>query len=268
MMGSIFSCWKVTSTTSFVNCLLVSFAINLLCLIDDLCIRLLFSHSVVSDSLQLHGLQHSRLPCPSSSPGACSNSCPSSQWCHPTISSLCWPLLLLPSIFPSIRVFSSEPAVHIRWPKAQNVVFAECLYRASQKSLLWGREPGWLLLLISHCHVWLCDPRACQAPLSSTISWSWRKFVSIESMILSNHLILCFPVFLFPSIFPNFRVFSSESVLCISIGASATVLPMSIRGLFPFELTVVISLQSKRLWRVFSSTTIQKCQFFSTLPSL
>ena len=181
---------------------------------------------------------------------------------------LCCPLLLLPSIFPSIRVFSSEPAVHIRWPKAQNVVFAECLYRASQKSLLWGREPGWLLLLFSHCHVWLCDPRACQAPLSSTISWSWRKFVSIESMILSNHLILCFPVFLFPSIFPNFRVFSSESVLCISIGASATVLPMSIRGLFPFELTVVISLQSKRLWRVFSSTTIQKCQFFSTLPSL
>ena len=46
-----------------------------------------FSHSVMSDSLQPHGLQHARSPCPSSIPGACSNSCPSSQWCHPTISS-------------------------------------------------------------------------------------------------------------------------------------------------------------------------------------
>ena len=45
-----------------------------------------FSHSVVSDSLIPHGLQHTRLPCPSSAPGGCSNSCPSSRWCHPTIS--------------------------------------------------------------------------------------------------------------------------------------------------------------------------------------
>ena len=46
-----------------------------------------FSHSVVSDSLRPHGLQHARLPCPSPTPGACSNSCPPSRWCHPTISS-------------------------------------------------------------------------------------------------------------------------------------------------------------------------------------
>ena len=45
-----------------------------------------FSHSVVSDSLQPHELQHARLPCPSPTPRACSNSCPSSPWCHPTIS--------------------------------------------------------------------------------------------------------------------------------------------------------------------------------------
>ena len=45
-----------------------------------------FSRSVVSDSLQPHGLQHARLPCPLPTPGTCSNSCPSSQWCHPTIS--------------------------------------------------------------------------------------------------------------------------------------------------------------------------------------
>ena len=70
----------------------------------------------MSDSLRPHGPQHSRLPCPSPIPGACSNSCPSSRWCHPTIS-FCHPLLLLPSTFPSIRVFSNKSALRIRWPK-------------------------------------------------------------------------------------------------------------------------------------------------------
>ena len=75
-----------------------------------------FSRSVISDPLWPHGLQHDRLPCPSPTPGAYLNSCPSSPWCHPTISS-CLPLLLLPSIFPSIRVFSNESVLCIRWPK-------------------------------------------------------------------------------------------------------------------------------------------------------
>ena len=75
-----------------------------------------FSCSVVCDPLWPHGLQHPRLPCPSPSPRACSNSCPSSWWCHPTISS-CHPLILLPSIFPRIRVFSKESVLCIRWPK-------------------------------------------------------------------------------------------------------------------------------------------------------
>ena len=69
----------------------------------------------MSGSLQPHGLQHGRLSCPSLSPGACSNSRSLSQWCHPTISS--HHRLLLPSIFPTIRVFSSESIFHIRWPK-------------------------------------------------------------------------------------------------------------------------------------------------------
>ena len=55
-------------------------------------------------TLQSHGLQRAVLPCPSLSPGACSNSCPLSWWCHPTLSS-CHPFLLLSLIFPSIRVF-------------------------------------------------------------------------------------------------------------------------------------------------------------------
>ena len=70
----------------------------------------------MSDSLQPHGLQHARLPCPSLSPRVCSNSCPLSWWGHPTISS-CLPLLLLPSVFPNIKVFSVESALHIRRPK-------------------------------------------------------------------------------------------------------------------------------------------------------
>ena len=53
---------------------------------------------VMSNSLWPHGLHHARLPCLSPSPGACLNSCPSSWWCHPTISLLCRPLLLLPLI--------------------------------------------------------------------------------------------------------------------------------------------------------------------------
>ena len=61
-------------------------------------------HSVLSESLWPHEPQHARPPCPSPTPGVYPNSCPLSQWCHPTISS-CHPLLLPPSIFPSIRLF-------------------------------------------------------------------------------------------------------------------------------------------------------------------
>ena len=81
----------------------------------------LFSHYVMSDSLQPHGLQHTRLPCPSLSPGVCSDSCPLSQWCHPTISSS---VALLSSIFPSLRVFSNELALHIRWSKYWSFSFS------------------------------------------------------------------------------------------------------------------------------------------------
>ena len=84
---------------------------------------LLFSCSVVSDFLWPHGLQHARLPCPSLSPGVCLSSCPLSQWCHPTSSSSSHPLLFLPSVFPSIRVFSNESALCIRWPKCWSFSF-------------------------------------------------------------------------------------------------------------------------------------------------
>ena len=74
-----------------------------------------FSCPVMSDSLQPHGLQHARLPCPSPIPGICSNSCLSVM---PSNNLILWCLLLLlPSIFPSIRIFSRKSILHIRWPK-------------------------------------------------------------------------------------------------------------------------------------------------------
>ena len=83
-----------------------------------------FSSSVVSDSLQPHKLQHARPPCPSPTPRVYPNSCPLSRWCHITISSLGHPLLILLIIFPSIRVFSNESALCIRWPKYWSFSFS------------------------------------------------------------------------------------------------------------------------------------------------
>ena len=64
-----------------------------------------------------HGLQHARPPCPSPTPRVYSNSCPLSQWCHPTISSSVIPFSSRLQSFPGIRVFSNESVLRIRWPK-------------------------------------------------------------------------------------------------------------------------------------------------------
>ena len=74
----------------------------------------------MSDSLRPRGLQCTRLPCPLPSPGVFSNLCPLSQVMPSDHLILCCPLLFLPSVFPSIRVFSNESALHIRWPKSWN----------------------------------------------------------------------------------------------------------------------------------------------------
>ena len=97
------------------------------------------------------------------------------------------------------------------------------------------------------------------------------KLMSIESVMPSNHLILCRPLLLPPSI--NIRIFSNESTLFIrwpNIGASAltSILPMNSQGWSPLGLTVLISLLSKGHSRVFPSTTVQKQQFVSAQPSL
>ena len=76
-----------------------------------------FSHSVLSGSLWPHEPQQARPPCPSPTPRVHPNPCPLSRWCHSNHLILCRPLLLLLSIFPSIRVFSNESALCIRWPE-------------------------------------------------------------------------------------------------------------------------------------------------------
>ena len=128
------------------------------------CVCVQFSHSVMSDSLWPRRLHHARPPRPSPTPGTCSNSCPSSWWCHPTNSS---------SVIP---------------------------------------------------------------------------FSCLQSFPASGS-------------FPMSQFFASGGQ-SIGVSASASVLPMNIRDWFPLVLTVLISLQSKGLSRVFSNTTVQKCQFF------
>ena len=76
------------------------------------------------DSLRTHEPQHTRPPCPSPTPRVYPNPCPSSWWCHPTISSSAEPFSSCPQSFPcSIRVFSNESAFHMRWPKYWSLGF-------------------------------------------------------------------------------------------------------------------------------------------------
>ena len=121
------------------------------------------------------------------------------------------------------------------------------------------------MLLFSHQVI--SDSAARQASLSLTISWSLPKFMSVELVMPSNHLILSCP--LLPSVFPSIRVFSSGSALCIRWPKdwSFSISPSSgIQNWFPSGLTGLIALLSKGLSRVFSSTTVEKHQFFSALP--
>ena len=114
---------------------------------------------------------------------------------------------------------------------------------------------------------------ALQASLSITNFRSLLKLMSIKSVMPSNHLILCHPLLLLPSIFPSIRVFSNESVLHItwpkywhfsfSISPSDEYL-----GLISSRIDWFESLQSKALSRVFSNTTVEKYQFFGAQLSL
>ena len=178
---------------------------------------LLFILSVAADSLHLHGLQHTRLPCPSPSPGACSNSrtlsrcgyltsllpCLQSslRLIQPSISydtlyrgdDICRPLLLLPSIFPSIRVFSNE-SFHIRWPNYWSFSFSisssneySGLISFRIDSLDLPAVEGTFRRLLQ-CHSSKASILGCSAffkgPTLSSIHYYWKNH-SFDSMDLS-----------------------------------------------------------------------------------
>ena len=117
----------------------------------------------------------------------------------------------------------------------------------------------------------LCDPMEYRT-LSLAISQSLPKFLSIVSVMPSNHLILWCPLLLLPLIYPSIRDFSNDSAVFIrwpkywSLGFSIS--PSDeYSGSISFKIDWLISLQSKGLSRIFSSTTAVKRQFFSALPS-
>ena len=128
--------------------------------------------------------------------------------------------------------------------------------------------------LVAQSYPTLCDPMDCSTPGLPVHRLSQRllKLMSVESVMPSNHLILCRPLLHLDSILPSIRVFSNESFFTscgqsIGVSASTSILPMNTQDGSPSEWTGWISLQSKGLSRVFSNTTVQKHQFFGTQPS-
>ena len=130
-----------------------------------------FSRSVMSYSLQPLGLWHSRLPCPSPTPRAYSNACPSSQWCYPNISS---------SVIPSPPVLNlsehqglfNESALHIRWPKYWSFRFSISPF--NQYSELISFRIDWFdLLTVQGTLKSLCQNHSSKA----SIVWCWAFFI-------------------------------------------------------------------------------------------
>ena len=140
----------------------------------------------------------------------------------------------------------------------QQYLFAVVLYLFVVKSL-------------SHVQLFTTPWTAArQATMSITISQNLFRLRSIESVVPSNYLILCCPLLLLLSI-SSIRVFPLSQLLAsggqsTGTSASASVLPVNIQGSFPLGLTGLTSLLSKGFSRIFSSTTIQKHQFFGISP--
>ena len=194
--------------------------VDRLCYISIRC-SVQFSRSVVSDSLRPHRLQHARPPCPSPTPGVYPNSCPLSLWCHPTVSSSVVPFFSrlqsfpAPGSFPMTQFFASDgqstgvsasasvlPMNIQNWfpfrmdwlnlLSVQGTVKSLFQHHSSKASILWCS--AFFIVQLSHQYM-----------------ITGKTIPSIEWVMLYNDLILCHPLFLFPSIFPSIRVFSSES---------------------------------------------------------
>ena len=151
-----------------------------------------FSHSVVSDSLQPYGLQDTRLRVHHQLLELFKLM--SIESVMPSNHRILCRSLLLPSIFPSIRIFSNEPVLYIRWPKYWSFSFSISPFNEYSEYLVRSVQFSSVAQL---CPT-LCDPMNCSTPglLSITSSRSSLKLMSIESVMPSSHLILCHPLLL------------------------------------------------------------------------
>ena len=224
--------------------------------------------SVAQSCLTLppHGLQHARLPCTSPTPGACSNSCPSSRWCHPTISSSgegnC-NILQYSCLKNPVDRGAWWAAIH-RLTKNQTQLtqlsMHACIGEGNGNPLQYfclknprDRGAWWASVYrVTKSHIRL-------KWLSSSSSSSISSFVVPFSSCLQS-----FPA---SGSFPMNQFFPSGGQ-SIGVSASASVFPTNIQDWFSLGLTGWISLQSKGLSRVFSNTTVQKHQFFCAQLSL
>ena len=170
---------------------------------------------------------------------------------------LCCPLLLLPSIFPSIRIFSNESALSIRWPKYWSFSFSISpsnesvqLSRSVMSDSLRPHE-------LEHARLSCPSPTSRVHPNLCPLCWQCHLIISSSVVPFSSH----------PQSFPASGSFqmsqlSTSGGQSIGVSASASVPPMNTQDWSPLGWTGWISLQSKGLSKVFSNTTFQKHQFF------
>ena len=173
----------------------------------------LLNCGVGEDSWESHGLQHTWFPCPSPSPGVCSNSCPLTRCYHPTISSsvICFSSCL--QSFPAPRVFSNESVLYSRWPKYWNFSFS--ISPSSENSGLISFRIDWLdLLAVQGTHKSLLQHHSSKASIlwcsaffivqlshpymttGKTIALTRRTFVGKVMSLLFNRLSTSVIVFL------------------------------------------------------------------------
>ena len=207
----------------------------------------------MSDSLRPHWMQHARLPCLSPVPGACSNSCASSRWCHPTISSSVVPFFSYLQSFPASGEWVSQ--FFISGDQTIGVSASASVLPVSIQDWFPLGWTGWISMqmilgsclfssvqLLSRVRLfatpWIA---ARQASLSITNSQSSLRLVSIGSVMPSSHLILCHPLIVLPPIPPSIRVFSIESTLRMRwpkyLSCSFSIIPSKeIPGLISFRM--------------------------------
>ena len=150
----------------------------------------------MSNSLQPHGLPHARLPCPSPTPRACSNSCPLSRWCHPTIWSSVIPLSSCPQSFPASGSFPFKSVLHIMWPKYWNFSFS--ISSSNEYSGLISFKIDWFDLLVIQgtlkSLLWHYSSKASYLQQHHHITVQKHQFFSTQSSLWSNSHIHTWPL--------------------------------------------------------------------------